>query len=110
MSQKHVADIINPEPLKYRLEQNEKFIDKEKSIELREIQQKLSRGMETKLRKSHDASMMLFKAVDTLLSAFSAAMYQLPHDRRKSIINEMPAGFKEIFQAQLPQYEEHDRK
>lgn len=100
------SDIIKPEMLKYRSEQYEKLIEKEKNIEVKGIQEE----MEKKFRKFRDSSRMLFKAVQTLLLAFWSAMVELPHDRRKSIINEMSDDFKEIFQAQLPQYEEHDRK
>jgi hypothetical protein len=103
-------DIINPEMLKYRLEQYEKLTNKKKSIEFAEFEQKLSKDMEIKLKSSRNAVIMLFKAFKAVSAAFIQAMLDVPHARREIIINEIENDdLRKEYQKGLPMYEERDK-
>lgn len=102
------TDMIKPEILKYRVEQHEKLVEKERDIAVKEIQEKFSEEIETELKKS-DAE--FDTAVKTLGSALISAMCIISHTERQIIVNEMEdIGFREYFQAQLPKFKEYDRK
>jgi len=108
---KTFIDIFNPELIKYRVELYEKTLEKEKDLNLKQIQQQLSQDMEAKLKRDRDRGMKVAKSFGVLIQAFIQALYYLPHERRKALINEMQDDeLKKAFQPGLPFYEKFDRE
>ncbi len=103
-------DIINPEMLKYRLEQYEKLTNKKKNIEFAEFEQKLSKAMEIKLQMSREKEIMLLEAFKAVSAAFLQAMWDVPHARREIIINKIENDdLRKAYQETLPLYEERGK-
>ena len=108
---KTFIDIFNPELVKYRVELYEKTLEKEKDLELKKIQQQLSQEMEVNLKKDRDTGIKAVKSFEVLSGAFVNALYYLPHERRKALINEMQDDeLRKAYQAGLPSYEKFDRE
>lgn len=103
--------IIDPKLLKYRIEQYEKLIEKEKSIELHQAMEKLSKDMDEKLKRSKDSLKKFSDALISSVSTLVEVIGLLPHEQRKSIISGITDNeLRKTFERFLPRYEELDEQ
>lgn len=103
-------EIVNPEILKYRIDYYEKFIRDEKSLEIKKVQRSFFRELEKELRGSRDKHFFILDVVREYTSAFSEALYYIPSNTRKRIVEEMKQDrLKRFYQRRLNEYEELER-
>lgn len=103
-------EIVNPEILKYRIDYYEKLIRDEKSLEIKKVQRSFFRELEKELRGSRDKHFFILDVVREYTSAFSEALYYIPSNTRKRIVEEMKQDrLKRFYQRRLNEYEELER-
>ena len=103
-------EIVNPEMIKYRLEHYAKLIGKEKSLEIKKVQRNFFQQLETKVKESPDKHLFILDIIREYTSAFSEALYYIPSNIRKRMIEKMKQNdLKEFYQRRLHEYEESER-
>ena len=109
-STKTYFEIVNPEMIKYRLEHYEKLIGKEKSLEIKKVQRNFFQQLETKVKESPDKHLFILDIIREYTSAFSEALYYIPSNIRKRMIEKMKQNdLKKFYQRRLHEYEELER-
>jgi hypothetical protein len=109
-STKTYFEIVNPEMIKYRLEHYETLIGKEKSLEIKKVQRNFFQQLETKVKESPDKHLFILDIIREYTSAFSEALYYIPSNIRKRMIEKMKQDdLKKFYQRRLHEYEELER-
>lgn len=103
-------EIVNPEMLIYRLEQYQELIGKVKSLETKKVQRKFFQLLATRVKESPDKQQFILDVIREYTADFSEAMYYMPSNMRKRIIEKMKQNdLKRFYQQRLFEYEELDR-
>ncbi len=103
-------DIVNPEMLKYRLEQYEKLVEKEQQLKLKEIEKTFSKEIKTQViavsKARDDDVRMIYSLAKALMDAFIL----VPHPKRETIVKEMEDSvLKKQLQKSLPTFAQFDK-
>jgi hypothetical protein len=103
-------EIINPGMLEYDLENYEKLISKEKSLAIKTVQRNFFQLLERKVKESSDKHLFILDIIREYSSAFSQALFYVPTNMRKRIIEKMQQDdLKRFYQRRLHEYDEWER-
>ena len=104
-------EIINPGMQEYDLENYEKLITKEKSLEIKSVQRNFFQLLVRKVKESPDKHLFILDIIREYSSAFSETLFYIPTNMRKRMVEKMKQDdLKRFYQRRLHEYDELERR